>query len=254
MPEHRRSLVRLARSARSSTRLWRSGSPAGRPRAPRCRARRTQRGSRRRPRDPVELLEEQAQTRVPELVPIRYGRMLVSPFTFYRGAADLMAADLAGAPRTGLQVQLCGDAHLSNFGAFASPERRLVFSINDFDETLPGPVRVGREAAGRQLRGRRPRSRLRRQAARARSTCAVGRAYREAMRDVRRDAATSRSGTPASTSTRSRRAGSAAPAPKQRKRFEQNVAKARAKDSMQAFAKLTRRSSTASRASSAIRR
>ena len=90
-------------------------------------------------RDPVELLEEQAASRVPELVPIRYGRMLVSPFTFFRGAAYPMAADLAGAPRTGLEVQLCGDAHLSNFGAFAAPDRRLVFSINDFDETLPGP-------------------------------------------------------------------------------------------------------------------
>ena len=76
---------------------------------------------------------------MPELVPLRYGRMLVSPFTFYRGAAYLMAADLAGAPRTGLTVQLCGDAHLSNFGVFAAPDRRLVFSINDFDETLPGP-------------------------------------------------------------------------------------------------------------------
>ena len=76
---------------------------------------------------------------MPELVPIRYGRMLVSPFTFFRGAAYPMAADLAGAPRTGLDVQLCGDAHLSNFGGFAAPDRRLVFSINDFDETLPGP-------------------------------------------------------------------------------------------------------------------
>ena len=76
---------------------------------------------------------------MPELVPIRYGRMLVSPFTFFRGAAYPMAADLAGAARTGLDVQLCGDAHLSNFGGFAGPDRRLVFSINDFDETLPGP-------------------------------------------------------------------------------------------------------------------
>ena len=76
---------------------------------------------------------------MPDLVPIRYGRMLVSPFTFYRGAAYLMAADVAGAQRTGLRVQLCGDAHLSNFGGFASPDRRLVFDINDFDETLPGP-------------------------------------------------------------------------------------------------------------------
>ena len=90
-------------------------------------------------RDPVELLEEQAQSRVPELLPIRYGRMLVSPFTFYRGAAYLMAADLAGSPRTDLHVQLCGDAHLSNFGGFAAPDRRLVFGLNDFDETLPGP-------------------------------------------------------------------------------------------------------------------
>jgi uncharacterized protein (DUF2252 family) len=89
--------------------------------------------------DPIKLLERQAKTRVPELVPIRYGRMLVSPFTFYRGAALIMASDLAATPRSGLTVQCCGDAHLSNFGAFASPERRLVFDINDFDETLPGP-------------------------------------------------------------------------------------------------------------------
>jgi uncharacterized protein (DUF2252 family) len=89
--------------------------------------------------DPVKVLEGQAQTRVPELVPIRYGRMLVSPFTFYRGAAAIMAADLAATPRSGLTVQCCGDAHLSNFGVFASPERRLMFDVNDFDETLPGP-------------------------------------------------------------------------------------------------------------------
>ncbi len=89
--------------------------------------------------DPIELLERQGKTRVPGLVPIRYGRMLVSPFTFYRGAALIMASDLAATPRSGLTVQCCGDAHLSNFGAFASPERRLVFDINDFDETLPGP-------------------------------------------------------------------------------------------------------------------
>ena len=89
--------------------------------------------------DPVELLESQARLRVPELVPIRYGRMLASPFTFYRGAALIMASDLADTPISGLRVQCCGDAHLSNFGLFASPERRLVFDINDFDETLPGP-------------------------------------------------------------------------------------------------------------------
>ena len=93
-----------------------------------------------RGRDPVDLLEAQAESRVAELVPIRYGRMLVSPFTFFRGGAFIMAPDLAGEPRTDLQVQLCGDAHLSNFGAFAAPDRRLVFSLNDFDETLPGPV------------------------------------------------------------------------------------------------------------------
>jgi uncharacterized protein (DUF2252 family) len=89
--------------------------------------------------DPVDLLQSQAESRVPELVPIRYGRMLVSPFTFYRGAALLMASDLAASPRSGLRAQLCGDAHLSNFGVFASPDRRLVFDLNDFDETLPGP-------------------------------------------------------------------------------------------------------------------
>jgi uncharacterized protein (DUF2252 family) len=89
--------------------------------------------------NPVELLEGQAATRVPELVPIRYGRMMVSPFTFYRGAARIMAHDLAATPRSGLTVQCCGDAHLSNFGVFASPERRLVFDVNDFDETLAGP-------------------------------------------------------------------------------------------------------------------
>jgi uncharacterized protein (DUF2252 family) len=90
-------------------------------------------------RDPVEILVEQGISRVPELVPIRYGRMLVSPFTFYRGAAAIMAADLAETPTSGLNVQLCGDAHLANFGLFASPERRLLFDINDFDETYPGP-------------------------------------------------------------------------------------------------------------------
>jgi len=89
--------------------------------------------------DPIELLERQAETRVPELLPIRYGRMLVSPFTFYRGAAMIMASDLATTPRSGLTVQCCGDAHLSNFGVFGSPERTLVFDVNDFDETLPGP-------------------------------------------------------------------------------------------------------------------
>ena len=115
-------------------------------------------GSRRAPhrRDPVALLEQQAVTRVPELVPIRYGRMLVSPFTFYRGAALIMAADLAGTPRSGITTQVCGDAHLMNFGVFASPERRLVFGINDFDETFPGPWEwdVKRLAASFAIAGR----------------------------------------------------------------------------------------------------
>src|SRR5881392_3950006 len=109
-----------------------------------------------RGRDPVGLLLGQAASRVPELVPVRHGRMLVSPFTFYRGAALPMAADLAGTPASGLRVQLCGDAHLSNFGAFASPERRLVFDVNDFDETLPGPFEwdVKRLAASLAVAGR----------------------------------------------------------------------------------------------------
>jgi uncharacterized protein (DUF2252 family) len=89
--------------------------------------------------DPVEILERQDETRLPELVPIRHGRMSASAFTFYRGAAAIMAADLASEPRSGLDVQLCGDAHLSNFGVFAAPDRRLIFDINDFDETHPGP-------------------------------------------------------------------------------------------------------------------
>jgi uncharacterized protein (DUF2252 family) len=106
--------------------------------------------------DPIEILEEQAKTRVRDLVPIRYGRMLVSPFTFYRGAAAVMAADLNGTPRSGITTQVCGDAHLSNFGLFASPERQMVFDINDFDETLPGPWEwdVKRLAASLAIAGR----------------------------------------------------------------------------------------------------
>ncbi|WP_235013531.1 DUF2252 family protein, partial [Parafrankia sp. Ea1.12] len=89
--------------------------------------------------DPVDLIERQSETRLPELVPLRYQRMLESPFRFFRGAAAVMAADLAGTPVSGIDVQLCGDAHLLNFRLLASPERHLVFDINDFDETLPGP-------------------------------------------------------------------------------------------------------------------
>jgi uncharacterized protein (DUF2252 family) len=106
--------------------------------------------------DPLGLLEEQAKSRVPELVPIRWGRMMVSPFTFYRGAALPMASDLATTPVSGLAVQACGDAHLSNFGIFGSAERRLMFDVNDFDETLPGPWEwdVKRLAASLEVAGR----------------------------------------------------------------------------------------------------
>jgi uncharacterized protein (DUF2252 family) len=106
--------------------------------------------------DPVALLERQDLTREPDLVPVRHGRMMVSPFTFYRGAAAIMAADLNGTPAAGLDAQLCGDAHLSNFGMFASPERRLMFDLNDFDETLPGPFEydVKRMAASFAIAGR----------------------------------------------------------------------------------------------------
>ena len=108
--------------------------------------------------DPIALLEEQGANRIAELVPVRYGRMLVSPFTFFRGAALIMAADLAPTSTAGITVQLCGDAHLSNFGVFGSPERKLIFDINDFDETLPGPwewdvkrLAASFEVAGREL-------------------------------------------------------------------------------------------------------
>ena len=106
--------------------------------------------------DPVALLEEQNTTREPDLVPVRHGRMMVSPFTFYRGAAKIMAADLKDTPVAGLNAQLCGDAHLSNFGMFASPERALLFDLNDFDETLPGPFEfdVKRMAASFLIAGR----------------------------------------------------------------------------------------------------
>jgi uncharacterized protein (DUF2252 family) len=106
--------------------------------------------------DPIDLLEDQARTRVPELVPIRYGRMLVSPFSYFRGAALPMASDLAGGPTSGLTVQLCGDAHLSNFGMFGSPERHLFFDVNDFDETAPGPWEwdVKRLATSLEVSGR----------------------------------------------------------------------------------------------------
>ncbi len=187
-------------------------------------------------RDPVGLLEEQARTRLSELVPIRYGRMLVSPFTFFRGAAYLMAADLADGPRTGLQAQLCGDAHLSNFGIFAAPDRRLVFSINDFDETLPGPFEwdVKRLAASFAVAGR---DLGFDGATRGVIVAAAVREYRQAMRrfaemrnvDVwytRLDVAGIRDQFRSGTSG------------KQMKRFQSSVASVRTKDSVRALAKL----------------
>ena len=188
-------------------------------------------------RDPVELLEEQAASRVPELVPIRYGRMLVSPFTFYRGAAYPMAADLADEPRTGLDVQLCGDAHLSNFGAFAAADRRLVFSINDFDETLPGPFEwdVKRLVASFDVAGR---DRGFDAKQRRSVNLEVTRSYREAIRNfagmTNLELWYSRIDVEAITSLLGPRASR-----KQRQLFKRNVAKAQSKDSMRALAKLT---------------
>jgi uncharacterized protein (DUF2252 family) len=187
--------------------------------------------------DPIALLEEQAETRVPELVPIRYGRMLVSPFTFYRGAALIMASDLAPSPRSGLNVQLCGDAHLSNFGLFASPERQMMFDINDFDETNPGPWEwdVKRLAASFEIAGR---DRGYAPADRRAIVMSGVREYRERIRQAATmsnldvwyahieitklfDEVRSQIGK------------------QQAKTAEANIAKARTKDSMQAFSKLT---------------
>jgi uncharacterized protein (DUF2252 family) len=143
----------------SASAILQSGESAERGRAARDTAPRSAHGdwapAADRP-DPVATLSAQASTRIPDLVPIRYGRMLVSPFTFYRGAAAVMAADLAATPNSGIVVQACGDAHISNFGGFAAPDRRLVFSPNDFDETLPGPWEwdVKRMAASAEIAGR----------------------------------------------------------------------------------------------------
>ena len=135
--------------------------------------------------DPIALLEGQNARREPDLVPVRHGRMMVSPFTFYRGAARIMAADLKDTPRAGLTVQLCGDAHLSNFGVFASPERALLFDLNDFDETLPGPFEydVERLAASFTIAARN--NGFSKQDVRA-ATLTVVNAYRMAMADFAR--------------------------------------------------------------------
>jgi uncharacterized protein (DUF2252 family) len=188
-------------------------------------------------RDPLAILRAQDETRVPELVPLRYGRMLASPFAFFRGAAAVMAEDLAAARTTGLRAQLCGDAHLSNFGVFAAPDRRLVFDCNDFDETLPGPFEwdLKRLAASIVVAGREREIRKRQ---RAEAVLATVGGYREAMRrfaslgelDVwyaRIDVE------PALAAVRSRVA---------KGRFQQierNLEKARSKDSRRALRKLT---------------
>jgi uncharacterized protein (DUF2252 family) len=187
--------------------------------------------------DPVALLEEQAQSRVPELVPIRYGRMLVSPFTFYRGAARVMAVDLAAGPHSGLEVQLCGDAHLANFGVFGSPERRMVFDLNDFDETHTGPFEwdVKRLVASLEIAGR-----DRGFSATERSSVVVtsSAAYRTAMADFATKhelevwyARLDVDAFMAELGPQIRDA--------ERRRAEKNLSSARAKDSLRAFNKLT---------------
>jgi uncharacterized protein (DUF2252 family) len=186
--------------------------------------------------DPVDLLEEQAATRVPDLVPIRYGRMAVSPFAFFRGAAYVMASDLAETPVSGLRVQLCGDGHLSNFGGFGAPDRTMVFDVNDFDETLPGPWEwdVKRLAASLAVA-----SRQRGFSKKERDEIVrdgVG-TYRSAMRRFAAmtplDVWYSRLGAAAITETFASHV-----KPAQLKRFEKTVAKAKTKDSARAFEKL----------------
>ena len=188
--------------------------------------------------DPVEMLEEQAKTRVAELVPIRYGRMLVSPFAFLRGSAIIMASDLAVMPRSGLHVQLCGDAHLSNFGTFAAPDRRLVFDTNDFDETLPGPFEwdLKRLVTSFAVAGR---DRGFDSKQRRDICCMVSRAYRESMANLAGmrnfDVWYSRLDIDETIAKISSQVSTKAV-----KRAERNIARARTRDSLSAFAKLTR--------------
>jgi len=187
--------------------------------------------------DPVGLLEAQAVTRVPELVPIRYGRMLASPFAFYRGGALIMASDLTGTPTSGVRVQLCGDAHLSNFGVFGSPERNLVFDINDFDETAPGPWEwdVKRLAASFVIASRDIGFS---EAERRGVVLATVRSYREAMAAFAgmRNLEVWYSSLSVEQAFREFSAGVD---PKRLKKAEADIAKARTKDSMHAFEKLT---------------
>jgi uncharacterized protein (DUF2252 family) len=187
--------------------------------------------------DPVVLLEHQAATREPALVPIRYGRMLASPFAFFRGAPLVMAADLAASPHSGLRVQLCGDAHLANFGVFASPERHLVFDINDFDETLPGPFEwdVRRLAASLEVAASDNDAAA---ADRRKITLAAAREYRLAMQQFATmptlDVWYAHVDVDAQMPTL------LAPLnPKPARRTERQLAKVRTHDSLQAFRKLT---------------
>lgn len=187
--------------------------------------------------DPVSLLEEQAASRVPELVPIRYGRMLASPFAFFRGAALVMASDLEGTPTSGFTVQACGDAHLSNFGLFGTPERELAFDLNDFDETAPGPWEwdVKRLAASLCISARE----LSFTAAERRgivTNCA--RQYREAMRAFAGQSELEVWYAKLDADWVVSQFASELPS-RGRKRAKKVVAKARTKDSMQALDKLT---------------
>jgi uncharacterized protein (DUF2252 family) len=186
---------------------------------------------------PLQTLASQDATRVPGLVPVRYGRMLASPFAFFRGGAAIMAADLAPAPRTELEVQLCGDAHLSNFGVFSAPDRQLVFDINDFDETHPGPFEwdLKRLAASFAIAGRELGfSRKQRRAAIA----AAAAEYRRATAGFARMREIEIWYARLSVAAIRKRYRSQATA-KQVRRFEKNLAKARNKDSLRALAKLT---------------
>src|SRR5690242_3933597 len=188
--------------------------------------------------DPIALLEQQATTRVPELVPVRWGRMMVSPFTYYRGAALPMASDLATTPVTGLAVQACGDAHLGNFGLFGSAERRLVFDINDFDETLPGPWEwdVKRLTASLEIAARENGVRKRDRTAMVKAAAAR---YRVAMREIagmsNLDVFYAIVDTSAIQKQLQDRLTS-----RQQSRLAKGIAKAHTRDSMQALKKLTR--------------
>ncbi len=187
--------------------------------------------------DPVSLMEQQAQTRVPELVPVRHGRMMVSPFTFYRGNAKGMAIDLAATPVSGLGVQMCGDAHLSNFGLFASPERRLLFDVNDFDETIAGPWEwdVKRLAASIVVAGR-GNGFARKD--RRKSVLAAVRRYRDAMAEFAGMGALDVWYARAEVDEVMALIQSRLSATR-RKNLDKTLAKARSSDRLKAFAKLT---------------